>query len=242
MPKKAREPRSPANRGRKLPPEPLSARGSHGSPPGVLPASPDRGAERRPPGRDVPRRAPFRRSARPVPQGRGPQGVAPSACSTARATTSRVIGLDAGAFALVERWLDRRKTLGLNCTVPLFCTLDGKPLDTSYVRHAMKRLAKRAGIEKRVHPHGLRHTHAAELAREGVPMNVIQAQLGHSSLATTSRYLAHVAPQQVVEAMQARKWDLNGDRRSEPNLCSQVRRSASHNTDEDSTARDGGDR
>jgi integrase len=39
-------------------------------------------------------------------------------------------------------------------------------------------------------------------------MNVIQSQLGHSSLATTSRYLAHVAPQHVVEAMQAREWKL----------------------------------
>jgi integrase len=45
----------------------------------------------------------------------------------------------------------------------------------------MPRLARRAGIEKRVHAHGLRHTHAAELALEGKPMNLIQAQLGHSS-------------------------------------------------------------
>src|SRR5450755_3459936 len=37
--------------------------------------------------------------------------------------------------------------------------------------------------EKRVHPHGLRHTHAAEFVREGVPINVIRDQLGHASLA-----------------------------------------------------------
>lgn len=37
-----------------------------------------------------------------------------------------------------------------------------------------------------VHAHGLRHTHAAELAHEGKPMNLIQAQLGHASLAVTS--------------------------------------------------------
>ncbi len=121
---------------------------------------------------------------------------------------ARTVGLDAGAFALVERWLERRKSLGINRSAPLFCTLDGQSVDPSYVRHALKRLAAKAGIEKRVHPHGLRHTHAAELAREGVPMNVIQAQLGHSSLATTSRYLAHVAPQHVVEAMKAREWKL----------------------------------
>ena len=32
-----------------------------------------------------------------------------------------------------------------------------------YVRQVLHRLGDRAGIEKRVHPHGLRHTHAAEL-------------------------------------------------------------------------------
>jgi integrase len=58
---------------------------------------------------------------------------------------------------------------------------------TPYIRALLPRLAGEAGIEKRVHAHGLHHTHGAELAREGVPMNVIQTQLGHSNLGTTSR-------------------------------------------------------
>jgi site-specific recombinase XerD len=37
--------------------------------------------------------------------------------------------------------------------------LRGGPMNSSYVRQLLPRLAKRAGIEKRVHPHGLRHTH-----------------------------------------------------------------------------------
>jgi len=67
-------------------------------------------------------------------------------------------------------------------------------------------LASKAGIEKRVHPHGLRHAHAAELAAEGLPPNLIQLQLGHSSLATTDRYLRHIAPAELVRAMQSRTW------------------------------------
>ncbi|MBA7495702.1 Tyrosine recombinase XerC [subsurface metagenome] len=70
-----------------------------------------------------------------------------------------------------------------------------------------KRIAKRAGIEKRVHPHGLRHTMSAQLAREGAPMNLIQQQLGHTSLATTSRYLDHIAPQQLIDVMKSWKWE-----------------------------------
>jgi integrase len=41
----------------------------------------------------------------------------------------------------------------------------------------MSRLATRAGIEKGVHPHGLRHTHACELMMAGVPVPIIQQQL-----------------------------------------------------------------
>ncbi|HJQ83494.1 MAG TPA: tyrosine-type recombinase/integrase [Candidatus Binatia bacterium] len=86
----------------------------------------------------------------------------------------------------------------------MFCTLKGGRVATAYVRALMPRLARRAGIEKRVHAHGLRHTHAAELAMEGKPVNLIQAQLGHASLAVTSAYLAHIAPAQLIEAMRTR--------------------------------------
>ena len=71
------------------------------------------------------------------------------------------------------------------------------------------RLAKKAGIEKRVHPHGLRHTYAYELAvAEGKPAPLIQAALGHSSLATTDRYLRHIAPAELIETMRSREWSL----------------------------------
>jgi len=41
-----------------------------------------------------------------------------------------------------------------------------------------------------------------------VPVNVIQAQLGHASLAVTDRYIRHIAPEQLIEAMRARVWEL----------------------------------
>jgi site-specific recombinase XerD len=120
----------------------------------------------------------------------------------------RTVGMDPAAFALLERWLDKRRALGLSGRRPIFCTLKGEPLDSSYVRRLLPRLAARAGIEKRVHAHGLRHAHAAELAAEGLPVNVVQQQLGHGSLATTDRYLRHIAPRERVAAMQAREWAL----------------------------------
>jgi integrase len=64
----------------------------------------------------------------------------------------------------------------------------------------------RAGIDKRVHPHGFRHTHAVELVAEGAPVNVISRQLGHANSSVTARYLDHVAPAAVIETMQRRTW------------------------------------
>jgi site-specific recombinase XerD len=118
----------------------------------------------------------------------------------------RVVGVDPGGFAILQLWSDKRRTLGLSSRQPLFCTLQGQRMHGSYVRTLLPRLAAKAGVEKRVHPHGLRHSHAYELATEGVPLPIIQAQLGHSGLSTTERYLRHVAPRQVIEAMRARSW------------------------------------
>jgi site-specific recombinase XerD len=119
----------------------------------------------------------------------------------------RTVGIDAGASTLLQEWLDARGQLRLGPRAPLLCTREGHPLQPSYVRALLPRLAVQAGITKRVHPHGLRHTHAAELALEGFPLNLIQQQLGHSSLATTDRYLAHIAPAQLVRAIRVRSWN-----------------------------------
>lgn len=121
---------------------------------------------------------------------------------------SRLVGIDDGAWAILDRWLDRRVRLGVNDKCPVFCTLDGAPIQPTYVRALLRRLAHKAQIQKRVHPHGLRHTHAFELANEGQPLHVIQAQLGHSSLAVTDRYIRHLSPQDVVATMRSRVWDL----------------------------------
>ena len=119
----------------------------------------------------------------------------------------RVVGIDSQGMVMVERWLDRRRGLAPR-GAPVFCTLTGGSLDASYVRRALKRAAHKAGIEKRVHPHGLRHTHAAELAAEGVPTNEIQDHLGHTSLRTTDIYLRHIAPQQRIDRIHQREWTL----------------------------------
>jgi site-specific recombinase XerD len=102
------------------------------------------------------------------------------------------------------RWIDKRRELG-HRSGSLFCKLDGGPVTSQYVRGLMKRLAAQAGIEKRVHPHGLRHTFAVELDAGGESISVISKLLGHTSPQTTARYLDHLSNAQAITALQSAK-------------------------------------
>lgn len=80
---------------------------------------------------------------------------------------------------------------------PVFCSREGddegQHLDRTQVYRIVSAAAKRAGIEGKVSPHWLRHAHASHSLEHGAPIHLVQATLGHSSIATTSRYL-HARP------------------------------------------------
>lgn len=102
------------------------------------------------------------------------------------------------------RWLDKRRELGIgNHGRKLFCTLDGGPVSDDYVRGMLHRVAGKAGIDKRVTPHTMRHTFAMELVRAGTPITVISKLLGHSSVAVTARYLDHLSNYEAGEHLGA---------------------------------------
>jgi site-specific recombinase XerD len=111
---------------------------------------------------------------------------------------ARTAPLPTDAADAIDRWLECRKRLGLTGRRPLFCTLKGEPLWDSYVRALCKRLAAKAGVEKRVHPHGFRHGWALGQVEGGTSLPAIQQLLGHSSLATTATYVSHIAPAKAV--------------------------------------------
>jgi integrase/recombinase XerD len=63
------------------------------------------------------------------------------------------------------------------------------PIDTKVVWHACKEAAQRAGLQKDVHPHTLRHCFATHLLEAGADLRTIQTLLGHSDLEETTLYL-----------------------------------------------------
>jgi site-specific recombinase XerD len=73
------------------------------------------------------------------------------------------------------------------------------------LRGPAPRPAAAAGVRRRFAPHQLRHAHAVEMAREGVPLIVIQCQLGHSNLGITSVYLQGIDNAEITETVHARR-------------------------------------
>ncbi len=69
----------------------------------------------------------------------------------------------------------------------------GGRLDESAVHRVVKAAAERAGLSAEVSAHWLRHAHASHSLDRGAPIHLVQATLGHASVATTGRYL-HARP------------------------------------------------
>ena len=91
--------------------------------------------------------------------------------------------MDEWAWDQLRPWLEARVSFPVG---PPFCVMNGPtsggPWSNSQVRIALRRTAAQPGVRRRFAPHQLRHAHAVEIAREGVPLNVIQRQLGHANL------------------------------------------------------------
>ena len=83
----------------------------------------------------------------------------------------REVGMDAWGWDELQPWLELRVGLPVG---PLFCVLNGRTRgrqwSTAAARAELRRTAATAGVRRRFAPHQLRHAHAVEMAREGVPL------------------------------------------------------------------------
>jgi site-specific recombinase XerD len=117
----------------------------------------------------------------------------------------REVGMDRWAWQQLTPWLELRTALPVGA---LFCVLrgptSGRPWAPAGVRSQLHRAAAQAGVRRRFAPHQLRHAHAVEMSREGVPLLVIQRQLGHADLAITSVYLRGIDNTEIVHAVHER--------------------------------------
>ena len=79
-----------------------------------------------------------------------------------------------------------------------FLNLRGKRITRQAVWQILKKYAQKAGIEKSISPHTLRHSFATHLLDHGADLRVVQELLGHVSIATTQIY-THVSNKRLRE-------------------------------------------
>jgi site-specific recombinase XerD len=101
-----------------------------------------------------------------VPQGKGDK--------------RREAGMDRWAWARLEPWLELRTQLPVGRVFGVVRGPNrGRPCASAGIRAQLHHTAAIAGVRRRLAPHQLRRAHAVEMSREGVPLVVIQRQLGH---------------------------------------------------------------
>lgn len=104
----------------------------------------------------------------------------------------RVIILSKNWCKLAKKYVEKKKIK----TPYLFSKKNGKPLSADTVQRIVRYSAKKAGIQKTVTPHTLRHSFATHLLEAGENIRNIQELLGHANLNTTQIY-THVSTEQL---------------------------------------------
>ena len=81
----------------------------------------------------------------------------------------------------------------------VFLNRSGKKLTRQVIYSLVVKYAKYAGIEKKIHPHTLRHSFATHLLDNGADLRVVQELLGHTNIGTTQLY-THVTTKTLVKS------------------------------------------
>ena len=112
----------------------------------------------------------------------------------------RLIPLGEEAVQWVQQFLQgpRAEILLERQTDSLFPTRRGDHMTRQAFWHIIKRYARKAGVEKDLSPHTLRHAFATHLLNHGADLRVVQMLLGHSDLSTTQIY-THVARERLKD-------------------------------------------
>lgn len=112
----------------------------------------------------------------------------------------RLAPLGEEALGWITRYIKEIRFGLLNGKVShaLFVTSRGSAMTRQAFWHLIKRHARRAGIEKALSPHTLRHAFATHLLNHGADLRVVQMLLGHADISTTQIY-THVARERLKQ-------------------------------------------
>jgi integrase/recombinase XerD len=102
----------------------------------------------------------------------------------------RLVPVGSGAREAVDHYLRRGRPelVGPRTGGEIFLSVRGRKLTNQRIWQLLVALGQRAGLEKEIHPHMLRHSFATHLLEGGADLRIIQEMLGHADIATTQIY------------------------------------------------------
>jgi integrase/recombinase XerD len=117
---------------------------------------------------------------------------------TGKGNKTRLVPVGRKACEALAAYLstERPKMVKPRSSSEIFLSERGTKLTTARIWQIVKNHAKRAGLEKNVYPHLLRHSFATHLLSNGADLRIIQEMLGHADISTTQVY-THVDQQRL---------------------------------------------
>jgi integrase/recombinase XerD len=117
---------------------------------------------------------------------------------TGKGNKTRLVPVGRKACEALAAYLstERPKMVKPRTSSEIFLSERGTKLTTARIWQIVKKHAKRAGLEKNVYPHLLRHSFATHLLSNGADLRIIQEMLGHADISTTQVY-THVDQQRL---------------------------------------------
>lgn len=105
------------------------------------------------------------------------------------ANKERVIPIENAAKSALENYISNTRMVMVSDSPYLFTNMKGQPMTRQGFWKLIKIYAKRAGIDKDITPHMIRHSFASHLVCNGADLKAVQEMLGHSDISTTQIYL-----------------------------------------------------
>jgi integrase/recombinase XerD len=120
-----------------------------------------------------------------------------------KGSKERLVPIGKKALFACDRYLNEvRAQYESDQEKTLFLSTRGKPITRQEVWKIIKQYAQKAGIQKEISPHTLRHSFASHLLSGGADIRVIQDMLGHAHISSTDRY-THITSNHIQEAFHA---------------------------------------
>jgi len=116
-----------------------------------------------------------------------------------KGSKDRALWFSEDLIELLRHWKKRQiKRVG-SCEL-VFTTLHGTKLFQAYAREMVYRYRRKAGIEKHISPHTLRHSFATDLYRKTHNIRLVQKALGHANIQSTTIY-THLVDEDLEKAL-----------------------------------------